>query len=63
MTDFPARRPAPRPPEPPPAVLAPLRQVGQIFALAGTTVVLTFRRPFALRELIEQFWFIASVTI
>jgi phospholipid/cholesterol/gamma-HCH transport system permease protein len=51
------------PPPEPVKALAPLRQVGQIFALAGTTVMLTFRRPFALRELIEQFWFIASVTI
>jgi phospholipid/cholesterol/gamma-HCH transport system permease protein len=58
-----AERRDPEPPEAPAAALAPLRQVGQIFALAGTTVRLTFRRPFALRELIEQFWFIASVTI
>jgi phospholipid/cholesterol/gamma-HCH transport system permease protein len=51
------------PPEPPAPALAPLRQVGQVLALAGAVVVLTFRRPFAWRELIEQFWFIASVTI
>lgn len=40
-----------------------LRQVGGLFALAGTVVAMTFRRPFQLRELIQQFWFIASVAI
>jgi phospholipid/cholesterol/gamma-HCH transport system permease protein len=40
-----------------------LRQTGRLFALAGSVLWLSFRRPFQLRELIEQFWFIASVTI
>jgi hypothetical protein len=40
-----------------------LRQTGRLFALAGSVVRLTFRRPFQFRELVEQFWFIASVTI
>ena len=44
-------------------VLGPLRQTGQIFALGAVTLRLTFKRPFAFRELVEQFWFIASVTI
>jgi phospholipid/cholesterol/gamma-HCH transport system permease protein len=40
-----------------------LRQTGRLFALAATVLRLTFRRPFQVRELIEQFWFVASVTI
>jgi phospholipid/cholesterol/gamma-HCH transport system permease protein len=40
-----------------------LRQTGQVFALAASVIRLTFKRPFQTRELIEQFWFIASVTI
>lgn len=44
-------------------LLGGLRQTGRVFALAGTVVRSTFRRPFQVRELIEQFWFIASVTI
>jgi len=40
-----------------------LRQSGQLMALAATTVRDVFRRPFQWRELIEQFWFVASVTI
>jgi phospholipid/cholesterol/gamma-HCH transport system permease protein len=40
-----------------------LRQTGGLFALAADVVAKTFRRPFQVRELIEQFWFIASVTI
>ncbi|MFJ8045287.1 MlaE family ABC transporter permease [Kitasatospora sp. NPDC096147] len=40
-----------------------LRQTGQLIALAATTLRDTFRRPFQVRELIEQFWFLASVTI
>ncbi|MGD0684099.1 MAG: ABC transporter permease [Streptosporangiaceae bacterium] len=41
----------------------PLAQTGRLFALAGSVLWLTFQRPFQVRELIEQFWFIASVTI
>jgi phospholipid/cholesterol/gamma-HCH transport system permease protein len=40
-----------------------LRQTGRLFALGASVISLTFRRPFQVRELIEQFWFIASVTI
>src|SRR5260370_9257819 len=40
-----------------------LRQTGKLFALAASVLWLTFKRPFQVRELIEQFWFIASVTI
>ncbi|MGH3400044.1 MAG: MlaE family ABC transporter permease [Streptosporangiaceae bacterium] len=43
--------------------LGALRQTGLLFGLAASVVRLTFRRPFQVRELIEQFWFIASVTI
>ncbi|MGP9017367.1 MlaE family ABC transporter permease [Streptomyces sp. BR1] len=52
--------PAPRPPL---RILNPLRETGKLFALGWTVVRLTFRRPFQVREFIEQFWFIASVTI
>jgi phospholipid/cholesterol/gamma-HCH transport system permease protein len=40
-----------------------LRQTGRLFALGVSVVRLTFRRPFQAREFIEQFWFVASVTI
>lgn len=40
-----------------------LRHTGRVFALGASVASLTFRRPFQVRELIEQFWFIASVTI
>src|SRR5215472_2766858 len=40
-----------------------LRQTGSLFALAASVLRLTFKRPFQLREFVEQFWFIASVTI
>ena len=43
--------------------LGALRQTGLLFGLAASVIRLTFRRPFQVRELIEQFWFIASVTI
>ncbi|MCP2334837.1 ABC transporter permease [Actinomadura rupiterrae] len=42
---------------------AALRQTGRLFALAGTVLAMTFKRPFQVRELIQQFWFIASVAI
>ena len=44
-------------------VTGALRQSGDFFSLGATTLRDTFRRPFQLRELIEQFWFVASVTI
>lgn len=40
-----------------------LRETGRLFALALDVVVQTFRRPFQVREFIQQCWFIASVTI
>ncbi|HYQ70008.1 ABC transporter permease [Actinophytocola sp.] len=40
-----------------------LRETGRLFALALDVIVQTFRRPFQLREFIQQCWFIASVTI
>jgi phospholipid/cholesterol/gamma-HCH transport system permease protein len=40
-----------------------LRETGRLFALAMDVVVNTFRRPFQVREFIQQCWFIASVTI
>ena len=40
-----------------------LRQTGQLFGLAVAVVRMTFRRPFQTREFVQQFWFIASVTI
>ncbi|WP_371502336.1 ABC transporter permease [Kitasatospora sp. NBC_00374] len=45
------------------AAVGALRHTGRLFALCATTLRDTFRRPFQLRELIEQFWFLASVTI
>jgi phospholipid/cholesterol/gamma-HCH transport system permease protein len=59
----PAERPKEKPlPRPIPG-LGWLRQIGAVFALAAEVIRLTFKRPFQARELIEQFWFIASVTI
>jgi phospholipid/cholesterol/gamma-HCH transport system permease protein len=40
-----------------------LRETGRLFALGAEVLRGVFRRPFQARELIEQFWFIASVTI
>ena len=42
---------------------AALRETGRLFALAAAVLGAMFRRPFQARELIQQFWFIASVTI
>ncbi|WP_335982688.1 MULTISPECIES: MlaE family ABC transporter permease [Streptomycetaceae] len=70
MSAPPVPGPAPRPPAPAPAVprrpfpgTGALRQTGQLMTLGATTIRDTFRRPFQVRELIEQFWFVASVTI
>ena len=52
----------PRPGQPS-RLLAPLRQTGQLFVLALAVGRAVFRRPFQVREFIEQFWFVASVTI
>ncbi|WP_439377658.1 MlaE family ABC transporter permease [Amycolatopsis lexingtonensis] len=42
---------------------AALRQTGRLYGLGLDVVRLTFRRPFQVRELVQQFWFIASVSI
>lgn len=65
MTDSSGPRPgaAPPPPRPPLPGLGLLREAGRMFALGGTVLRMMFRRPFQTREFIEQFWFIASVTI
>ncbi|MDT0491217.1 ABC transporter permease [Streptomyces griseus] len=47
----------------PSRLLAPLRETGKLFALGLAVGRAVFRRPFQLREFIEQFWFVASVTI
>ncbi|MEU0357763.1 MlaE family ABC transporter permease [Streptomyces cyaneofuscatus] len=68
----PPERPPPalvKSPEPAPVrrrpsrLLAPLRETGKLFALGIAVGRAIFRRPFQLREFIEQFWFVASVTI
>ncbi|TQK51721.1 phospholipid/cholesterol/gamma-HCH transport system permease protein [Streptomyces sp. SLBN-118] len=43
--------------------LGALRETGRMFALGLTVLRLIFKRPFQWREFVEQFWFIASVTI
>jgi phospholipid/cholesterol/gamma-HCH transport system permease protein len=43
--------------------VAGVRQSGRLFALFLDVARMTFRRPFQVRELIQQAWFIASVTI
>ena len=40
-----------------------LADTGRVFTLAAQVVRLSFRRPVQVRETVEQFWFIASVTI
>ncbi|REE97805.1 phospholipid/cholesterol/gamma-HCH transport system permease protein [Thermomonospora umbrina] len=40
-----------------------LRTIGQVFQLGATVLGMMFRPPFQWREFIQQFWFIASVTI
>jgi phospholipid/cholesterol/gamma-HCH transport system permease protein len=43
--------------------VAGVRNTGRLFALFLDVGRLSFRRPFQLREFIEQAWFVASVTI
>ncbi|GHF24758.1 ABC transporter permease [Amycolatopsis deserti] len=38
-------------------------EFGKLFGLALDIVVAMFRRPFQLREFVQQFWFVASVSI
>src|SRR5919204_1835622 len=40
-----------------------VRQSGRLFALFLDVGRMTFKRPFQMREFIQQAWFIASVTI
>ncbi|WP_229795794.1 MlaE family ABC transporter permease, partial [Saccharothrix coeruleofusca] len=40
-----------------------LREAGQLFGLGADVVRNTFRRPFQLREFIQQCWFVVSVTV
>jgi len=44
-------------------VLAPVGTAGKLFAFALDVMRGLFKRPFQLREFIQQAWFIASVTI
>ena len=44
-------------------VLAPIGTAGNLFAFGLDVGRGLFRRPFQLREFIQQAWFIASVTI
>jgi phospholipid/cholesterol/gamma-HCH transport system permease protein len=46
-----------------PSPVAGVRQSGRLFALFLDVFRMTFKRPFQLREFIQQSWFIASVTI
>jgi phospholipid/cholesterol/gamma-HCH transport system permease protein len=43
--------------------VAGVRQSGRLFALFLDVARMTFKRPFQVRELVQQAWFIASVTI
>jgi len=49
--------------EPGGAALAPVRGVGDFFALALDTFVAMFKWPFAWREFLEQTWFVARVSL
>ncbi|GDY29374.1 MlaE family ABC transporter permease [Gandjariella thermophila] len=40
-----------------------LRETGKLFALGLDVAAQSFRRPFQVREFVQQCWFIASVTI
>lgn len=42
---------------------APIGKLGGFFAMALDTFMLMFRRPFAWRELLEQAWFVARVSL
>ena len=44
-------------------VLRPVGTAGKLFAFALDVLRGLFRRPFQLREFLQQAWFIASVTI
>jgi len=42
---------------------AAIRETGRLYALGLDVVRSTFRRPFQFREFVQQFWFIASVSL
>ncbi|MBO0828166.1 MAG: ABC transporter permease [Streptosporangiales bacterium] len=44
-------------------LMGALRGSGEMFALAGDALRSTFRRPFQWKEMVQQSWFVASVTI
>ncbi len=46
-----------------PFIARPFAASGNVFALALDTFRALFRRPFQARELVQQSWFVASVTI
>lgn len=43
--------------------LKPVREVGGFFAMSLDALVAIFKRPFALRELVLQTWFVARVSL
>jgi len=45
------------------SVTAPLKQAGSLFAFSLDVGRAVFRRPFQLKEFLQQAWFVASVTI
>lgn len=45
------------------ALLRPIREFGRFLAMALDTLLLTFRRPFAIRELVLQTWFVVRVSL
>src|ERR1700756_2820883 len=45
------------------SALAPMRGLGDFFALALDTFVAMFKWPFAWREFLEQTWFVARVSL
>ena len=49
--------------DPWPAWAKPAVAVGDSVVLAGETLAAAFRRPFAWRELLDQIWFVARVSI
>nr|WP_279432293.1 ABC transporter permease [Aeromicrobium camelliae] len=46
----------------PGAIIRALSATGDLFALGLDTTRATFKRPFAAREALEQFWFVVSVS-
>src|SRR5205823_12985390 len=43
--------------------VAAVRQTGRLYALALDVVRCTFKRPLQFREFVQQFWFVASVSL